>query len=128
MSNQELSLSPALAQVMKRLVANQQQITRARPQVDLQCIAQWLKNFPEEAKRIGRAGWTIPMWASPAEVSHILEAATKRPIDDVFLDYYQVDGGANYSSLKLYLRRRVRSLSNVSQHLNVVIILLSFRP
>ncbi|MDH3504794.1 MAG: hypothetical protein OEZ41_06960 [Nitrospirota bacterium] len=106
MSNQELSLSPALAQVMKRLVAIQQRIAKAQPQVDLQGIAQCWQKFSEEAKRIGDAGWTIPMWAIPAEVSHILEAATKRQIDDVFLDYYEADSGANYRQLKLYLGRR----------------------
>ena len=46
------------------------------------------------------------MWATPAEVSHILQAATERHIDHVFLDYYEADGDANYRQLKSYLLSR----------------------
>lgn len=106
MSNQGSSVPPAFAQLAKRLGEIQQQVAKVLPQVDWQGIAQRLQQLPDEAKRIDDAGWTLPMWATPAEVSHILEAATKRHIDDVFLDYYEADGGANYRQLKSYLLRR----------------------
>jgi hypothetical protein len=106
MSNPESSVPIAFAELAKRLGAIQQQVTKALSQVDWQGIAQRMQQLPDAAKHIGDVGWTLPMWATPAEVSHILEAATERHIDDVFLDYYEADGGVNYRQLKSYLLRK----------------------
>lgn len=105
-SNQEPSVPPALAQLAKRLEAIQQQVAKTLSQVDWPDVAQRLQQLPDEAKRLGDAGWTVAMWATPAEVSHILQAATERHIDHVFLDYYEADGDANYRQLKSYLLSR----------------------
>lgn len=111
MSNQESLVPPAFEQLAKHLEEIQHQVAKTLSRVDWQSIAEGLKQFPNEAKRIGDAGWTIPMWGTPADVSHILQAASERDIDGVFLDYYEADGGEHYRQLKSYLVSTRQSLT-----------------
>jgi len=89
----------------RRLQALQAAFRKSFAKIDLRAIAERVRQLPDEAERIGDAGWTLPMWATPAEVRHILEEARKREIDDVFLEYYEAYDCANYVQLKRHLDR-----------------------
>src|SRR3989304_5623686 len=95
-----------LAHIAERLAEIQKQITITIPKLDLSALARRVVELQDEARRIGAAGWTIPMWATPAEVDQVLGQARTHDIDSVFLQYYEADDQANYKQLKRDLLSR----------------------
>lgn len=93
-------LPPALAGLAKQLEFTEERLRTAVSEVQWERIAQRVAQLQDHARRIGEAGWTLPMWSTAAEISEILEQAAKRDIDDVLVAYYEAQGGANYSHLK----------------------------
>ena len=57
----------------------------------------------ETARRIGRAGWTFPMDATPGEAADLARQAEAEDIDVVFSRYYDAGG---YDALKESLRSK----------------------
>lgn len=52
------------------------------------------------ATRLGHLGWTLPMWATPAETKEILLLSDTNEPDAIFQHFYESDNAAHYRSLK----------------------------
>ena len=100
MPNPTREISAVLAQVAEKLAAAQQVIRDAVDSIDWEAVEARLEALGDEAVRLGENGWPLPMWATPAEIADILEASRNQSIDDVFLDYFEYDGGVFYRQLR----------------------------
>ena len=89
------SLEHLLARIQAALES-----TTARFDFDAKAFAGRMQNLQSQAANIGHAGWTLPMWATPAEVTDILTSSSEGGLDGIFLEYYLANGREHYKSLK----------------------------
>lgn len=98
-----------LEEINRALARIQASAAAAVAQVNWEGLSRSFRALPKQAAELGANGWTLPMWLTPVELEEILAAARTRDIDEVFVDYYESDGGGPLAALHSSIRRQ-RSL------------------